>query len=265
MTRPAVAHLPERAAAPDWLGLCSITLRTLSPAEVLDETVAAGLRCIEWGADVHAPPDGGSLPALADLSAGHGIRVCSYGSYWRAGDGSRQQISAVVDAAVALRTSRVRIWAGSVGTALATDDDWARVVRATQEAARIAEGSGVSLAFELHGGTLTDTIDGTLRLLEAVGRDNVSTYWQPPLDIATDEAVAGLQRLLDRVSAVHTFSWWPGANRLPLSQRADLWRSVFQLLAQRATQPDVLMEFLPEDDPQRLAPEAASLRALLPG
>lgn len=47
------------------LGLCSVTFRALPAAEVLRLGVAAGLDCVEWGADVHAPPS--DPAALAEL------------------------------------------------------------------------------------------------------------------------------------------------------------------------------------------------------
>ena len=66
--------------------------------------------------------------------------------------------------------------------------------------------------------------------------------------------------LVDRVDAVHVFSWWPGDHRLPLSDRADLWQPVLTELLSRHPGIDLLLEFVPDDDPSRLATEAATLR-----
>ena len=44
------------------LGLTSVTFRGLSPAEILRLACRAGLQCVEWGGDVHVPPED---PALA--------------------------------------------------------------------------------------------------------------------------------------------------------------------------------------------------------
>jgi sugar phosphate isomerase/epimerase len=244
-------------------GICSITLRALPPAELLRVVAEAGLGCIEWGADVHAPPDGPDLDRLRRETADCGVRICSYGSYWRAGEAPLDDLRALVDAARALGARRIRIWAGSLGTADATREHWDAVVSATRTAAGIADDQGCELAFEFHGRTLTDTVDGTLRLLDEVDRPNVSTYWQPPVGACDDEAVAGLERVLDRVSAVHVFSWWPGTTRLRLAERADLWRRVASVLAARDREVDLLLEFVPDDDPALVAGEADTLRALL--
>ena len=39
------------------LGLVSISFRSLTPRQLAEAVVAAGLKCIEWGSDVHAPCD----------------------------------------------------------------------------------------------------------------------------------------------------------------------------------------------------------------
>ena len=37
------------------LGLVSVSFRQHSPEEILPAVKAAGLSCVEWGSDVHAP------------------------------------------------------------------------------------------------------------------------------------------------------------------------------------------------------------------
>ena len=123
---------------------------------------------------------------------------------------------------------------------------------AVAAAARAAAARGIEVAFEFHGGTLTDDIDSALALVEASG---VPCYWQPPQDMADEAALAGLRRL-PHVPAVHVFSWWPGSTRLRLHERADLWRAVFE----HFTDGDALLEFVPGDDPDLVAEEAEELR-----
>ena len=53
------------------------------------------------------------------------------------------------------------------------------------------------------------------------------------------------------------------AERLPLGERADLWREVFTMLAAEGTDRDALLEFVPGDDPRVLARETATLRELI--
>ena len=239
----------------------------------------AGLECIEWGGDVHVPP--GDLEAArrarsATLDAG--LRVASYGSYWRCSGA----FAPVLATARELGAPRVRVWAGEIGSADASPARRHEIASAARDAAASpaaappspaappAAGASrtpartpaaasprapIALAFELHGGTLTDDFDSALALVEASG---VPCYWQPPQDMLDAEALAGLRRL-PGVPAVHVFSWWPGSTRLRLREREALWRRVFEVF----TAGDALLEFVPGDDPALVAEEAEACRALL--
>jgi sugar phosphate isomerase/epimerase len=247
---------------PGELGLCSVTLRALSPAEVLARASAAGLTRVEWGADRHAPPgDVAALRGIRDLTERSGMVTCSYGSYWRAGTTPAAELPALLEAAEVLGAGRVRIWAGVVGSDRADPATREHVVTQLRLAADLAAERGIELACEFHADTLADTPESTVDLMQAAARPNLSTYWQPPVDVPDDAALAGLDQLLDRVSAVHVFSWWPGQTRLPLVGRRDLWRKVLTRLHEAERGPDLLLEFVPGDDPERIAPEAGTLRS----
>lgn len=245
------------------LGVSSITLKDLPAAQVAQVAGRSVLSVVEW-AEVHAPPGRPEeLANAARAAEAAGLQASSYGSYWRAGVSDAGEFVDVVRAARAVGTSRIRIWAGAVGSAEASSQDWAAVIGATREAALIAADQGCEVAFEFHGESLTDTVDGTVRLLEEVGSVNLSTYWQPPVDASVPDAVDGLRRLVDRVSAVHVFSWWPGTMRLALRERTDLWSSVFDVLAAHDSSTDLLLEFVPGDDPDMVVSEAAVLEDLV--
>ncbi|WP_326769612.1 sugar phosphate isomerase/epimerase [Streptomyces sp. NBC_01591] len=242
-------------------GLCSVTFRRLPAAEVARRAADAGLEAVEWGADVHAPPtEPDTVRAAREASGRYGLTCCSYGSYFRATQGELAEFPAIAQAAVLLGAPRVRVWAGGVGSSAVTPQERSGTVTCLREAARIAADHGLELALEFHSKTLTDTVDSTLRLLDEVGADNLRTYWQPPLDAPDEEALAGLSALVDRVSAVHVFSWWPGNHRLRLADREDLWAGVFDLLNERRVPLDALLEFVPGDDPAVLTREADTLR-----
>ena len=68
-----------------------------------------------------------------------------------------------------LGAPRIRIWAGDTGSAEAAGEHWDAVVEDTQRIAGLAA-AGAPLAFEYHGGTLTDSPDPTLELLRRVDR-----------------------------------------------------------------------------------------------
>ncbi|MEV6826344.1 TIM barrel protein [Amycolatopsis sp. NPDC051102] len=242
----------------DRIGLCSVTFRSLPAAEVARVAAAAGLRVVEWGADVHAPPHAAeTLSEVREQTAAHGLAVCSYGSYWRAGRDATEDFAALAEAAAALGAPRIRVWAGTEDSADASAESRSRVTASLREAVAIAAARGLSVALEFHAGTLADTPAATLRLLDDVGHDALSTYWQPPVGAPAEPALAGLATVLERVSAVHVFSWWPGPARLPLHERERLWRPALELVADRPL--DVLLEFVPDDDPAVLPRETETL------
>lgn len=243
------------------IGLCSVTYRALPPGEVLAGAAAAGLRLVEWGADVHAPPgDPAALRQLRQRTSDAGLTVSSYGSYWRAGQDDLPAFTDLVESALALGAPRIRVWAGGEGSATVTAGTRKRVTDALRDAATAAAERGVTVATEFHPGTLTDTAASTARLLEDVAHPALSTYWQPPPGEPDDQAVDGLRAVLDQVSAVHVFSWWPDRHRLPLSARESLWRRVIDLVPPV----DLLLEFVPDDDAGVLAREARTLRSWVP-
>ncbi|MGB4137235.1 MAG: TIM barrel protein, partial [Microbacterium sp.] len=168
-------------------GLCSVTFRQLTPERLVPLAADAGLQTIEWGGDVHAPPgDPARATEVARLTAGAGLVVCSYGSYFRARDG--EDLTPILDSAEALGADRVRIWAGTTGSVDADDAGWSRVAERLTDAAAEASARGIALALEFHRGTLADTVPATRRLLEAVPA--LSTYWQPTVDAPDEDALA---------------------------------------------------------------------------
>ncbi|WP_199561841.1 sugar phosphate isomerase/epimerase family protein [Micromonospora deserti] len=231
---------------------------------MLDVVAAAGLSCVEWGADVHVPPgDRATATLVRARCLDRGVRVASYGSYFRAGPQGPEDFPDVLASAVALGAPRIRIWAGTVGSTAATAEQRRAVVRATREAARQAADVGIELGLEYHSGTLTDTAASTLALLDDVGHPGVRTYWQPPVGMTDEETLDDLRQVLPLVDTVHVFSWWPRQERLPLDARGRLWRGVFALLRGTGRHHDALLEFVVDDDEARVAVEAAALTRLL--
>ncbi|MBO0979720.1 sugar phosphate isomerase/epimerase [Microbacterium sp. SD291] len=244
-------------------GLCSVTFRTLAPEQIVTLAADAGLQVIEWGGDVHVPPgDPVRAAEVAKATTDAGLAVASYGSYFRAG--ADERLTPVLDSAEALGADRVRIWAGSVDSAVATEDDWTGIVARLRDAASEAGERGIGLALEFHSNTLASTAPATLRLLAEVSSPWLSTYWQPTVAASVDAVIDEYRAVAAHTSAAHVFSWWPATERLPLRARDALWRRFFAEAAQAERPPrDALLEFVPGDDPALLASEAANLRSYL--
>lgn len=248
-------------------GLCSVTYRSLPVDRVVELARAAGLDCIEWAGDAHVPPgDEDAARSARELTENAGLAVASYGSYLRF-TGTDDEVAAesagVLAAARALGVPRIRVWAGRSGSAEVSPEERQRTVSRIQALADRAADDGIEIGLEFHGRTLTDEIGSTLRLLDEIDRENVFTYWQPHQDMPAPQALDTLRQVLGRVSTIHVFSWWPGHTRHRLTERAELWREAFSILAAHGGDRDALLEFVPDDDPALLAPEAATLRELL--
>lgn len=100
--------------------LLSITFRKLPAEEVVRLAAANGIRAIEWGGDVHAPPrDEEALIRVRDLTRDAGLSVCAYGSYFRIGetDLAKPGFTEVLAAAKILGAPLIRVWVGLRGSA----------------------------------------------------------------------------------------------------------------------------------------------------
>ena len=241
-------------------GLCSVTLRALSIDDVVRTAAAAGLAGIEWGSDVHVH-DAVSAAHARTATEAAGLRILSLGSYYRAGSfGAFEDVLAL---ATELGAPRVRIWAGDVDSAEATGAHWDAVVEDAQRIAELAADRGICLAFEYHGGTLTDTPETTLELLRQVDRRAVGTYWQPAVGLRDEQTLDSLRHVLEHVVGVHCFSGWPNAERLPSTARKQLWQGVSDVLFADGSDTDVMLEFVVGDLPENVIADATSLRSVL--
>jgi hypothetical protein len=124
----------------------------------------------------------------------------------------------------------------------------------------------VRVALEFHGGTLTDDADSCVALLRAVGAPNVVTYWQPPNGMPTDDACAGLRKVLPWLANLHVFHWWPtSAERHPLDDGAARWRAFLGIVRDEA--PPLArfasLEFVRADDVAQLRDDARTLHRWL--
>ena len=248
-------------------GLVSISFRKLSASELIEEVVKAGQQGLEWGGDVHVPHGNVKVAEqVARWTRDAGLETAAYGSYYRVGPTEKSpEIEAVLDSAEALGAPAVRVWAGNKGSADADPQDRQSVIEDTERICKLAAKRSLRIAFEYHGGTLTDDIESSVDLLEALPMENLDSLWQPPNGQPEDICEKSLRRILPRVSNVHVFHWGKGggADRHLLSEGKERWTRYFELLAEDPKPRWALLEFAKDDLLDNYHRDAKVLHALV--
>lgn len=242
-------------------GLCSVTFRQLEVDDLVQTAVEAGLESIEWGAGAGEHLDPGDLAQaerVGERTRAAGLAVASLGGYFRCRN--EENPRPLLEAAQAAGAPRVRVWAGTRGSADCDQAERDRVASVLHDLAAQAERYGIHVALEYHGGTLTDTPESARALLQQVDHANLSTYWQPTQGASDAAALEEFEAVAEWTSTLHVFSWWPMAERLRLSERSQMWEQVFERAASLPRITDALIEFVPDDDPALLPVEAQTLR-----
>jgi 3-dehydroshikimate dehydratase len=246
--------------------LLSITFRKLPAEEVVRLAAANGIRAIEWGGDVHAPPrDEAALIRVRDLTREAGLSVCAYGSYFRIGetDPAKPGFTEVLAAAKILGAPLIRVWVGLRGSAEISTEERVSLVAEARRIADQAQAEGIIVACEWHSGTITDVEESALAFLQAVDHPNFRSLWQPHPGQSEEASTAGLLSVLPWLVHIHVFSWWPLYERHPLAYREQAWRQWFAIARNCPKVRSAGLEFVLDDDPVVFARDAALLVDML--
>lgn len=218
---------------------------------------------MEWGGDVHVPP--GDLDRARDVGAATrdaGLTVAAYGSYYRVGAWPSEDFAPVLETARALEAPLIRVWAGHHGSQAATEAERVAVVQDARRICDLAASAGLQIAFEFHGGTLSDGVDATLSLLAEINHPNLRTLWQPLGEASPAERRREVERLLPFLANVHVY-YWPGGKHTPLAEGKDAWRDCLEYLSEADRPCALLLEFVRDASPEQFLADAATLRAWL--
>jgi sugar phosphate isomerase/epimerase len=243
-------------------GLVSITFRKLNAKEIIDLLLKTDLRAIEWGGDVHVPHgDLETAKAVRERCSDAGIATPSYGSYYRLG-GSRGEglsFAAVADTARALDAQTIRIWAGNRGSDEVSEEERAALVDEARECCRRADAAGLTVSFEFHANTLTDTNESAVRFLAEIDHPAARSYWQPRNHQPVEYSLAGLKEISEYLTNAHVFHWIDSKHRFPLGDGKQAWSQY--LAALRAVPGDrfAMLEFVRDDDEQQFLMDADTL------
>ncbi len=250
-------------------GLVSVTFRRLSVADVVALLAKSRLRGIEWGGDVHVPHgDLRRAREVRSMSASEGLLICSYGSYYRAGESEAEGLSfrAVLDSAKELGAPVIRIWAGKRGSSDANGDYRRIVAEDSLRIAGMAGREGIKVAFELHGNTLTDTRESATRLLKDANHENLFCYWQPQPQVPHEQRLEMLRDIGRKLSHIHAYHWLMESGKLaryPLAGGETEWSDYLAAAASIPGDRFVLLEFVENDSPDNFLRDAATLAGWL--
>ena len=249
-------------------GLCSITFRELLPQKVLQLVAEAALDSIEWGGDVHVPH--GDLSKAREVRAmteDAGIEVVSYGSYYKVGVSEKDGLTFenVLATAVELGAPNIRVWAGNRGSEKSEQGFVEEVTADSFRIAEMASKESVTVSYEYHVNTLTDTLKSALSLLKAVDHPNMRCYWQPPFNSKVEQNLKAIKQLLPWLSIIHVFYWPDGSvvQFSPLSEGAEKWSKYLSALASSKNTMYALMEFVRDNSPEQFLEDARTLQTWL--
>lgn len=237
-------------------GLVSISFRELTPEQIVHYAKAAGLSCIEWGSDVHAPcKDISKLEQIVSIQNEAGLYCSSYGTYFRIGLHSPDELYDYIHAAKILGTNILRLWCGTKGSKDYTPEEREVFYDQCRVLAKIAEAENVILCMECHNRTMTDSAQAALSLMKAVNSDAFRMYYQPNQFRTEEENIEYARLLAPYTDHIHVFNW-KGTERYSLSEGISIWK---QYLAQFKGDHTLLLEFMPDNRIETLPKEANSL------
>ncbi len=244
-------------------GLVSISFRDNSPEKIILEVSRAGLGGIEWGGDVHVPPQNIKKAQLVGKQTRDaGLKVMAYGSYYNLGCSSVgvNEFQAVLETAQALGAPVVRIWAGNKGSLETSAELRKSLQREALMIADMAENYGIDIVLECHNNTLTDHWKSALDFIRAVNHPRLKMYWQPNQHQNVEYNQLAAAELALYTMSIHVFHW-DAEKRYPLEKGTDVWRTYLKPFILTGKNYGLLLEFMHDDKIESLYKTAKTLRS----
>lgn len=239
------------------LGLVSVSFRDKTPQEILSAMKESGLSFIEWGSDVHCPPE--SAKEISDLQNKYGIKCSSYGTYFKLGVTPIDELKQYIDAAKILGTNILRLWCGNKNSQDYSESEKEALFTECRQAEKIARNNGVILCMECHIKTYTNKKESAHELMQEVGSPHFRMYWQPSQFTTKDENIAYAKLISPFTECIHVFNW-KEKEKYPLILAKDIWREYLGCFEGEKT---LLLEFMPDGKIETLKTEADALREIV--
>jgi len=251
-----------------FTGLTSVSFRNLGFQEVISIAKNGQLDGIEWGSDVHIPLfDIENADAVKKATVRAGLKILSYGSFFKAGDNfdAAKAFLPVIDCAKTLNTQNIRIWAGSKSSDECYSEYYQKILADTKTASNIAWRAGKTLCLEYHKGTFADSRFSVLKLLKEAECDNLKTNWMPNPKISYQENVEDLIALLPYLENINVFNASADGNRIPLENAEQEWKNYIDLAKKTAKNRCFILEFFKHDGVDQFYKDTKTLNTLVRG
>lgn len=174
-------------------GLVSVTFSKKSIEEVVKIAKEAHIDGIEWSAKGEHAVSEVNIDKIKQLSKENGLEIFAFGSYCYMTD--LEECMKTVDMGVRLSAPVIRIWPGRKSPTEWTEEEFVQLVENTRSMASYAAKYQVTLAFEYHRKSLTETAESAIRLIKAINRENVKLYWQNSGNIDLKDNLLNLKKI----------------------------------------------------------------------
>ena len=248
-----------------YTGLVSVTFRKIEAEEIVKLVSKAGLDGIEWGGDIHVPHGNAERAReVLKMTIDTGLKVAAFGSYYRVAcdEVNKVGFEKVLETAVELNAPTIRVWAGNKGSKDADEAWWNKVVEESRNIADMAQKANITVSFEYHGNTLTDTPEAAKRLLMEIDHKNIYSYWQPSLGLNVEQRVESLKDISPWLSNIHTF-YWVDRVRQPLADGISEWNKYFEVIGQIKGDRYSMLEFVKDESPEQFLEDAKILTKMV--
>lgn len=183
------------------LGLCSVTFRKMSAAKVVEIAKKAGISYIEWGGDIHVT-NKEEARIVKSICDNEGIKICSYGSYYRVGCADKSKWEEICLIANAMNASSVRVWLGDKDSEETTQAEYNRILEDLKSICSVARKYNLSVCPECHDNTYNNNTDAFLKIKNELKADNFKTYFQSRY-FRFDYDIDRIERTFEFIENVH--------------------------------------------------------------
>lgn len=223
-------------------GFTSTTLRQIKDiSEIVEIAKRTGAECIEWGGDIHVT-DVETAKKAKELCDKSGIRICSYGSYYRVGSCDKAEWKKICEIANAMKAETVRVWLGKDDSEKTDDETYARLVADAKSMCETAVEYGIKVCPECHGNTYNNNTDAFLKIREDVGYENFTTYFQS-LYRRREYDLDRIERTLPYIGCVHVSYFEQFREQFP-ERNPKYMDALIKKLSECGYDGDVLVEFV---------------------